>query len=64
MKHINVKTTQKKQVIDITEELNKVLSEGEGVVNLLLTHTTAALTTTDLDPDNELSYRYQSLSAA
>ncbi len=54
MKKIIVKTTEKKQVIDITDEINKNLSDADGVVTLLLTHTTAALTTADLDPGTDL----------
>lgn len=55
-----IKTEKDKEVIDITEKVNDFLKNeriGEGVVNLFLTHTTAALTTADLDPGGtELDY--------
>lgn len=53
MKQITISTTEKKQVLDITEDINKNL-EGSGVAFLLLQHTTAALTTADLDPGTDL----------
>jgi len=54
MKKIIIKTIQKKQVVDITDEINKNLPDGDGVIILLLIHTTAALTTADLDPGTDL----------
>jgi len=50
---LTVKTKKNKEVIDITDRINDFLKEKkikEGIVNLFLTHTTAALTTADLDP--------------
>lgn len=52
-----IKTKKKKEVIDITEEIERIIQEagvGEGVCHLFLTHTTAALTTADLDPGTDL----------
>lgn len=54
MQRIIISTTDKKQVVDITEEINKNLPDGEGVVHLLVIHTTCALTTADLDPGTDL----------
>lgn len=54
MKNITISTIKNKQVIDITDDVNKELPEGDGVVVLLLQHTTAALTTADLDPGTDL----------
>ena len=54
-----VKTQKKKEVVDITEQVNKELQSQhfkEGLVNLFLTHTTAALTTADLDPGTDQDY--------
>ena len=56
MKKITVATKKKKQVVDITDQVEVSLPAGEGVVNLFLTHTTAALTTADLDPGTDLDY--------
>jgi secondary thiamine-phosphate synthase enzyme len=53
---LNIKTQKKKEVIDITDivngELNK-LDVTEGLCSLFLKHTTAALTTADLDPGTD-----------
>jgi len=53
-KIIKITTTQNKQVVDITEQIEKELGSGEGVVNLFIKHTTCALTTADLDPGTDL----------
>lgn len=53
MEKITVKTKEKREVVDITKEVEKAVRKSgnkNGVVNLFLTHTTAALTTADLDP--------------
>lgn len=49
-----IKTKDKKEIVDITHEIEKSLPQGEGVVNLFLIHTTCALTTADLDPGTDL----------
>ena len=49
-----INSSRKKQVIDITEILNKELPDGGGLCNLFILHTTAALTTADLDPGTDL----------
>ena len=49
---IGVKSERKRQVIDITEQINKELS-GNGLVNVLVKHTTAAITVADLDPGTD-----------
>ncbi|MDX1535182.1 MAG: secondary thiamine-phosphate synthase enzyme YjbQ [Candidatus Spechtbacterales bacterium] len=54
MKKLKIKTNKKKEVIDITNKVQKVLVEESSTCNLLLTHTTAALTTADLDPGTDL----------
>lgn len=59
METLTIKTTTKKAVIDITDEVNKFLQKSgaqEGIVTLFLTHTTAALTTADLDPGTDQDY--------
>jgi secondary thiamine-phosphate synthase enzyme len=57
MERINIKTTKEKEIVDITEEVEKQVEwQGinEGICCLFLTHTTAALTTADLDPGTDL----------
>lgn len=57
MKKIAIQTKKKREIIDITDlaeaELVK-LGEKDGVCHLFITHTTAALTTADLDPGTDL----------
>ncbi len=56
MKKLAIQTKKSKQVIDITDELNDFIKQNkvqDGPVHLLLTHTTTALTTADLDPGTD-----------
>jgi len=57
MQTIIIPTTKQKQVIDITEKINEHLASltiPSGVCSSFLMHTTAALTTADLDPGTDL----------
>lgn len=57
MEKITVKTAKAKEIVDITDEVSKRLkAEGatDGLCHLFTTHTTAALTTADLDPGTDL----------
>jgi secondary thiamine-phosphate synthase enzyme len=58
MHKLVVKTHRKREVVDITEEVNRALSKSyagrNGVCHLSVLHTTAALTTADLDPGTDL----------
>ena len=52
-------TKNKKEILDITDKVNEEISKQnfkEGVCNLFVTHTTAALTTADLDPGTDQDY--------
>lgn len=54
-----VQTTGKKQIIDITDRVNEEVGKQNiqnGLVNLFLIHTTAALTTADLDSGTDQDY--------
>lgn len=53
---IEVPTQQKRQVIDITNPVQEQLVTGNGVVNIFVEHTTAAITTADLDPGTDLDF--------
>lgn len=56
MHSILIRTKRHKQVIDITEDINRVLKENSYVAGwclLFISHTTAALTTADLDPGTD-----------
>lgn len=54
---IQVSTKQKRQVIDITDQIQEQLSGGkDGLVNIFVKHTTAAITTADLDPGTDQDF--------
>jgi secondary thiamine-phosphate synthase enzyme len=55
MQKLSVKTHKKREVLDITDEVQSALrTDTSGVCNLTILHTTAALTTADLDPGTDL----------
>jgi secondary thiamine-phosphate synthase enzyme len=51
-----ISTTKKRQVIDITEQVSDQLPSGNGIVSVFVRHTTAAITTADLDPGTDLDF--------
>jgi secondary thiamine-phosphate synthase enzyme len=57
MKTLRINTAKPKEVIDITEVVRrelKALGTTDGVCHLFVKHTTAALTTADLDPGTDV----------
>src|SRR6201981_3802503 len=57
MQRIILKTSRKREVLDITDVVEDQLGNSgnkSGVCHLLVLHTTAALTTADLDPGTDL----------
>lgn len=58
MQRMKVKTRKKREIVDITDDLEEALqrahSGSSGICHLSLLHTTAALTTADLDPGTDL----------
>jgi secondary thiamine-phosphate synthase enzyme len=63
MQRLTIKTHKRREVIDITDEVERLFqpspagksrSDRSGICNLLVLHTTAALTTADLDPGTDL----------
>ncbi len=59
MVKLNLKSEKSKQIIDITDLVNQEISKQKfknGICNLFVTHTTAALTTADLDPGTDQDY--------
>jgi secondary thiamine-phosphate synthase enzyme len=57
MTRFSVKTHKKREVIDVTDLIEQQLGKsgaGSGVCHVLVLHTTAALTTADLDPGTDL----------
>ncbi|PYV51928.1 MAG: hypothetical protein DMG92_02670 [Acidobacteria bacterium] len=57
MHRLSIKTRNKREVLDITDLVEDQLGKNgsaSGVCHLLVLHTTAALTTADLDPGTDL----------
>lgn len=57
MHRLTIKTHRKREILDITDRVETLLCEhhavGSGVCHLVVLHTTAALTTADLDPGTD-----------
>jgi secondary thiamine-phosphate synthase enzyme len=56
MQKLTIKTRKKREVLDITSTIESLLAKNQvtGICNLFILHTTAALTTADLDPGTDL----------
>lgn len=57
MERLSIKTRKKREILDITDKAENVLARhgnGTGICHLSVLHTTAALTTADLDPGTDL----------
>jgi secondary thiamine-phosphate synthase enzyme len=58
MQRVSIKTRKKREVVDITDRIEDLLRkqriDGSGICSLSVLHTTAALTTADLDPGTDL----------
>lgn len=54
---LKIKTSKQKQIIDITEKINQHFNKNsieQGLCHVFIKHTTAAITTADLDPGTDL----------
>lgn len=54
MQTITFQTEKKKQILNITSQIEKHLPQQSGLCHLFIQHTTAALTVADLDPGTDL----------
>jgi secondary thiamine-phosphate synthase enzyme len=58
MQRLTLRTRKKREVLDITDAVQAMLhknhTQATGIVNLFILHTTASLTTADLDPGTDL----------
>jgi secondary thiamine-phosphate synthase enzyme len=58
MHRLTIKTHRKREILDVTESvaayLHKHYGERSGICHLVVLHTTAALTTADLDPGTDI----------
>jgi secondary thiamine-phosphate synthase enzyme len=53
---LTISTQKKRQVIDITEQIGQKLPKDSSLVNVFVLHTTAAITTADLDPGTDKDF--------
>jgi secondary thiamine-phosphate synthase enzyme len=56
---VTIKTKNNDEIIDITDEINSLLSKssiGNGLINAFVKHTTCGLTTADLDPGTDKDF--------
>jgi secondary thiamine-phosphate synthase enzyme len=53
MKRLTIRTSQPKEVLDITEQVARQLPGGSGLATVHVLHTTTAITTADLDPGTD-----------
>jgi secondary thiamine-phosphate synthase enzyme len=58
MHRLTIKTRRKREIVDLTGTLEELLhkqpTDASGICSLSILHTTAALTTADLDPGTDL----------
>jgi len=57
LKKMRVRTTRSREIVDITDEVEKIVKNSdpaEGILHMFLLHTTAALGIADLDPGTDL----------
>lgn len=53
MKQLTISSHKAREVIDITAHISRMLPGGDGMATSFIAHTTAAVTTADLDPGME-----------
>jgi len=54
MHRLTIATHRKREIVDITDQVKEHLHGASGIACLNVLHTTAALTTADLDPGTDL----------
>jgi secondary thiamine-phosphate synthase enzyme len=50
---LQISTHKKHEIIDITDQIQQQLPNQNGLINVFVAHTTAAITTADLDPGTD-----------
>ena len=57
MTSLRIRTSRKDQIVDITSDVSHYLqAASDGICTVFVAHTTAAVTTADLDPGTDLDY--------
>jgi secondary thiamine-phosphate synthase enzyme len=54
--NIEITTSEKRQILDITDQVARVINIENGLVNIFIKHTTAGITTADLDPGTDQDF--------
>lgn len=50
---LEIHSKKPRQIIDITDEVGRRLPDGSGLASVFIAHTTASITTADLDPGTD-----------
>jgi secondary thiamine-phosphate synthase enzyme len=53
LEELTIKTQKKKEIVDITKRVEDFIKDGSGLCHLFILHTTACLSTADLDPGTD-----------
>lgn len=56
MQQLNIKTSQDRQVVDITTQVAEAIDGKDGLCHVFVSHTTCAISTADLDPGTDQDY--------
>lgn len=56
MPQVTIETSKKKEVINLTGEISRLITIKNGLLNLFVLHTTCSLCLADLDPGTDLDY--------
>lgn len=49
-----IQTHKSREVVDLTDDVARYVPESDGILHVFVSHTTAAITTADLDPGTDL----------
>lgn len=56
MHSLTISTEHKRQIVDITNQIAELVPKGDGVLQIFIQHTTAALSLMDLDPGTDQDF--------
>lgn len=56
MQKLTITTTQKREIIDITDSVSELTGDDATLAHVFVAHTTAAITVMDLDPGTDLDF--------
>lgn len=56
MQKLTIQTTQKREIIDITDRISELAQDDSTLAHVFVMHTTAAIAAMDLDPGTDLDF--------